>query len=175
MGALMPVTSVYSVTPEHHDYTHSMHSASPIVTTMVSAVPIGHETDSTQSVQVHFEEGYSAPAQVIQFSFTSVFSCVHDQLSMRVQIQLDTLSAMHKSLSPNIDSFTKLHNSMPPLTMSDLLRKYVQFLMYQYYQVKVICNPEQQMTHHREPSTTQQQQQQQRDEQHENVHEKNQV
>ena len=65
---------------------------------------------------------------------------------------------------------------MPQLIMSDLLRKYIQFLMYQYYQVKVICNPEQQMTHHREPSSTQQQQQQQqRDEQHENVHEKNQV
>ena len=61
--------------------------------------------------------------------------------------------------------------------MVDLVRKYIQTLMYQYYQVKVLCNPEQQisdMNHHREQQQ-QQQQQQQRDEQHENVHEKNQV
>ena len=62
--------------------------------------------------------------------------------------------------------------------MVDLVRKYIQTLMYQYYQVKVLCNPEQQisdMNHHREQQQQQQQQQQQRDEQHENVHEKNQV
>ena len=54
------------MTPDHHahqDYSHSM--PSPIVTTMVSAIPIGHETEQApQAVQVHFEEGYAAPAQV---------------------------------------------------------------------------------------------------------------
>ena len=63
MNTLKPV---YSVTPDHHahqDYSHSM--PSPIVTTMVSAIPIGHETEQApQAVQVHFEEGYAAPAQV---------------------------------------------------------------------------------------------------------------
>lgn len=61
--------------------------------------------------------------------------------------------------------------------MSEILQKYLQLLMYQYYQVKVICNPEQQINdlgHHREV----QQQTQPREvdqNQHENVHEKNQV
>ena len=65
VGNLMPVTSVYSVTPDsvaqHHDYTHSMHAASPIVTTMVSAVPIEH-TETPQHTVVQFEaEGAYAP------------------------------------------------------------------------------------------------------------------
>ena len=66
----MPVTSVYSVSDQIQTNEPYQMNNSPIVTTMISAVQIGHESMDNQTVAVQFEpEPVSYPSQVSHNKF----------------------------------------------------------------------------------------------------------